>query len=61
MKQHDILVSINGVLEWVCGVFQDDLSRAIADAIECIGKAEYVGHKSYALVNGQWVETASTH
>jgi hypothetical protein len=57
MNMFDILVSIKGKLEWVTEVYADDLNRAITDAIQLVGKAEYVGHKHYSVVGGQWVET----
>ena len=33
MKQHDILINVNGSLEWVCGIYQDDINDAIACAV----------------------------
>lgn len=60
MDLYDILVSIKGELEWVTDIYADDLNRAITDAIQLVGKAEYVGHKHFSVVNGQWVEQKST-
>lgn len=56
MKMYDILVSVNGSLEWVTDIYRDDLNDAITDAIQLIGKAEYIGHKAYKLQNGAWAE-----
>lgn len=59
MKQFDILLNIGGDLEWICGIFVDDVNRAIAEAISLVGKARYVGHKGYSVVGGEWVEFCS--
>lgn len=56
MNQFDILVSVKGNLEWVCEIFADDLNSAITNAIQEVGKAEYVGHKQFSVIGGQWVE-----
>jgi hypothetical protein len=56
MNQHDILLNIKGELVWVTEIFADELSRAITDAIQIMGKGEYVGHKSFSIVDGAWIE-----
>lgn len=56
MKQHDILLEKNGNLEWVCGLFDDDLNAAIACAVLEMAPATYVGHKSFKVVGGEWVD-----
>ncbi len=58
MKQFDILLSIKGELEWICGLYEDDVNRAIQGAIELVGVAEYVGHREYVIKDGKWVEAA---
>lgn len=56
MKQYDILLSIKGELEWICGIYEDEINAAIQAAIELVGAAEYVGHKAYTIMDGAWVE-----
>lgn len=56
MKMHDVLLSVGGNLEWITEIYREDLSDAITDAIRLVGRAEYVGHKSYQVENGRWVE-----
>jgi uncharacterized membrane protein len=59
MKQHDILVNTKAGLEWVCGIFTDTVEDAIKCAIQQSKRgAKYVGHKSYSVINGAWVECA---
>mgnify|MGYP003637556022 CR=1 FL=1 len=55
MKQHDILLEKKGNLEWVCGLFNNDLNDAIACAVREMAPARYVGHKSFKVVCGEWV------
>ena len=55
MKQYDILISVNGELEWVEGIYQDEIHKAIANATDITGGA-YVGHKAFIAVNGEWME-----
>jgi len=57
MKQHDILVSVKGNIEWVCGIFTETVEEAVKCALDVSKRgAKYVGHKSYAVVDGAWVE-----
>jgi len=57
MKQFDILLNISGNIEWITGIYQDDLNQAIQGAISLVGVAEYVGHKEFKIENGAWVES----
>jgi hypothetical protein len=59
MKMHDILLNTKRGLEWICEIYADDINEAIAAAIQLEGKAEYVGHKSYRIESGAWVEVQS--
>lgn len=59
MKQHDILLNTKQGLEWVCELFCDDLQDAIRNAIQAVGGGKYVGHRSYQVQNGAWVEVAA--
>jgi hypothetical protein len=59
MQKHDVLLSINGALEWICGIYHDDINSAIACAVLECAPAEYINHKSFIVVDGQWVEYAS--
>lgn len=66
MKQHDILIAVNGKLEWICGMFNDTVNQAITCAISeareystaKVKTVEYVGHKSFVVVNGKWEEAS---
>lgn len=56
MKQFDILLSVDGNLEWVTEIHVETLDHAIANAIQSMGAAKYVGHHGYALVGTEWQE-----
>ena len=56
MKQFDIQLSVNGNLEWITEIYQDDINSAIQSAIQLVGKAQYVGHHEYIVQNGAWLE-----
>lgn len=58
-KQFDILLSIKGNLEWITELYCDTVNEAITAAVELVGKAEYVGHKEFEILNGAWVEVAA--
>ena len=58
MTQHDILINTKSGLEWVTGLFNDDLNDAITLAVTEFGPATYVGHKTFSMVDGEWVEVA---
>ena len=55
MKQHDVLLKKNGILQWVCGLYNDDVNDAIACAVREMAPATYVSHKSFKIMGGQWV------
>ena len=57
MKMFDILIEVKGNLEWVTGIYQDDVNSAITNAIQLFGKGKYVGHNEFNIVNGEWVKS----
>ena len=56
MTKFDIQLSINGQLEWITDIYQDDVNDAIQDAIQLVGEAQYIGHHQFKVQNGEWVE-----
>ena len=56
MTQYDILLNIDGNLEWITGIYTDTVNDAITCAIRSVGRARYVGHKVFVLESDGWEE-----
>lgn len=55
-KQYDILISVNGNLEWVWEIYRDNLEEAKADALHLVKGAKYVGFNEFHIIGGAWVK-----
>jgi len=58
MKQFDILVCVNGNLEWVTEILRDKLSEAKKDALDIVKGAKFVGFNEFTIIDGAWVKTS---
>ena len=55
-KQYDILLSVNGNLEWVWEIYRDNLEEAKADALHLVKGSKYVGFNEFRIIDGKWVK-----